>query len=168
MGGCGMGGRVRLATVAGLLAVAAGIAVAGCGSGGSAKMGVPLAMMRSGDELIVFIGRQCDDADYPTRVTVANYDRDGRRVTDPPLWDVKTAKPGLLPSVSLGRLPNGFTEVANNLGNQNVGATIKVDVRLAETITAAFDTAKVVDGRVLESTGELVSLESFRTTYGCD
>ena len=62
-----MGGRIRLATVVGLLAVAVGVAGAGCGSGGSAKTGVPLAMMRSGDELIVFIGRQCEDADYPTR-----------------------------------------------------------------------------------------------------
>jgi hypothetical protein len=161
-----MGRRVRLAAVAGLLAV--GAAVTGCGSGGSGgAMGVPLAMMRNGDELIVFIGRQCDDAGYPTRVTVANYDRNDRRVTDPPLWEVETATPGLLPSVSLGRVPNGFTQVANNLGSQGVGATLKVDVELAETVTAAFDTARLVDGRVLQSTGDLVPLESFRRTYGC-
>jgi hypothetical protein len=161
-----MGRRVRLAAVAGLLAV--GVAVAACGSGGSPRpAGVPLAMMRNGDELIVFIGRQCDDAGYPTRLTVANYDRNDRHVTDPPLWEVETTKPGLLPSVSLGKVPNGFTEVANNLGNQGVGATLKVDVKLAETVTAAFDTGKVVDGRVLQSTGDVVSLESFRRTYGC-
>jgi hypothetical protein len=166
MGRVVMGGRLRCAAVAGLLAV--GVAATGCGSSGSAGMGVPLAMMRSGDELIVFIGRQCDDAGYPTRVTVANYDRDARRVTDPPLWEVETDTPGLLPSVSLGRVPKGFTEVSNNLGGPGaVGPALRVEVAMDESFVALFDTGRIVDGRVLESTGDLVSLESFRGTYGC-
>jgi hypothetical protein len=161
-----MGMRVRLAAVAGLLAV--GAAVVGCSGASDAAMGVPLAMMRNGDELIFFIGRQCDDAGYPTRVTVANYDRGARRVTDPPLWEVETGRPGLLPSVSLGRVPSGFTEVANNLGGQGaVGPALRVEVVMNETVVALFDTGRLADGKVLESTGDLVSLESFRTTYGC-
>jgi hypothetical protein len=159
-----MSGRARLAALAGLLAV--GAILTGCGSGGGS--GGPLAMMRSGDELIVFIGQQCDDAGYPTRVRVANYDRASQRETDPPLWEVETATPGLLPSVSLGQLPHGFTEVANNLASQGgVGPTLKIDVDLGGTVSAFFDTGRLVDGRVLQTTGELVSLEAFRRTYGC-
>src|SRR5262245_15046541 len=105
-------GRLRVTALVASLALLP-VAAVGCGADGSGGAdGVPLAMMRSGDELIVFIGRQCDDAGYPTRVRVANYDRGAGRETDPPLWEVETNSPGLLPSVSLGRVPKGFTEVA--------------------------------------------------------
>src|SRR5262245_30124609 len=116
MGGCVMSRRLRLAALlaVGLLAVTP---IAACSGRTDHGTGVPLAMMRSGGVLIVFIGKQCDDAGYPTRVTVANYDRDARQVTKPPLWDVETDKPTLLPSVSVGQLPKGFTEVSNNLGS---------------------------------------------------
>jgi len=162
-----MGGRVRLAALLGVCLLAIPV-VAACSGRSDHDTGAPLAMMKSGDELIVFIGKQCDDAGYPTRVTVANYDRGARRVAEPPLWEVETDKPVLLPSVSLGQLPNGFTEVTNHLGGQGaVGPALRVEVVMAESVVALFDTGRLVDGRVLESTGELVSLESFRTTYGC-
>jgi hypothetical protein len=160
--------RVRLVAlaVAGLLSVG-GVATAGCGSGDAAPA-VPLAMMRNGSELIVFIGRQCDDAGYPTRVRVANYDRGDKRESGPPLWEVETTSPTLLPSVSLGRVPVGFTEVTNTIAGQTMGPTIEVEVDLGQPVTALFDVGRLSEGRVLQSTEELVSLESFRRTYGCD
>jgi hypothetical protein len=160
-----MPGRLRSAALAAAMAVAVLPAV-GCSGGGDGPS-VPLAMMRNGDELLVFIGKQCEDVEYPTRVRVASYDRAAGRATDPPLWEVTTGTPGLLPSISLGQPPPGFTEVVNNLAGRGALGTIEVDVESGATLSAIFDTGRVVEGQVLQSTGDVVSLESFRHSYGC-
>jgi hypothetical protein len=157
-----MAGRLSRVVLAVALVVTAGGAAC---SGGSNP--VPLGMMRSGEEVLVFIGRQCVDAEYPTRVRVVNYDEAEAREAEPPLWEVTTSAPTLLPSVSLGRLPTGFTEVANNINSQGIGPTVKVEVDLGEPVNAVFDTARLAEGRVLQSNSDLVSLEAFRRTFGC-
>ena len=155
----------RLVAAAAILVVGAA-GLAGCG-GGATGSPQPIGLMKSGDELLIFIGQQCDDAGYLTRLKIVNYDPGSLTETQPVLWEVSTSSPTLTPSVSVGKVPYQFTELTNHMADQGIGANILIEVIMGKVTSAAFNTSHVVAGRILTSTNEIVSLEEFRSDWNC-
>ena len=154
-----------VATVAALLVGSAGLA--GCGGGSPAGSPEPIGLMKSGKELLLFIGSQCQDAEYPSRVRVVNYDLGTKQETQPVLWEVATTTPNLTPSVSIGKVPYQFTELTNHIPDERISSTIRVQVDMGKPVTATFDTTHLVPGQVLTSTNEFVTLDTFRANWSC-
>jgi hypothetical protein len=128
----------------------------------------PIGLMKSAtDGLVVFIGNQCADAQYPTRVTVNNYDQGSRTEQDPAVWDVSTSKPDLLPSLVIGKLPYGFNEVSNHIAEQGLGAVLRVQVVANGAQAAVFDTGKLSDGQFVDARGSITTVNDFRGKWGC-
>ncbi|GAA1734203.1 hypothetical protein [Luedemannella helvata] len=173
-----------MATRAGLRAAVAviGLAlVAGCGgetpppagggggAGGAASSAdAPIGILKSPtDGLVVFIGNQCGDATYPTRVTVNNYDTAANSEKSPAVWDISTSRPNLLASLVIGKLPDGFNEVTNSIDEQGLGPVLRVQVVADGAQAGVFDTGRAADGQLVDARGNITTIDEFRKRWGC-
>lgn len=159
--------RTALAVV-----VAAGLTLgAGCGSTTDdppARPDAPIGLLKSAtDGLLVFIGNQCGDAQYPSRVTVTNYNLATQSETSPALWDVSTSHPDLLPSLVIGKPPNGYNVVSDHTKDQGIGTVLRVQVVANGAQAAVFDTSKIADGGLLDALGNVTTVDGFRSRWGC-
>ncbi|GAA1787724.1 hypothetical protein GCM10009682_07140 [Luedemannella flava] len=135
---------------------------------GGAASDAPIGILKSAtDGLVVFIGNQCADAAYPTRVTVNNVDQASRNQKDPAVWDISTSEPNLLASLVIGKLPYGFNEVSNQIKDQGVGPVVRVQVVANGAQAGIFDTAKVADGQLIDARGSITTVDEFRKRWGC-
>jgi hypothetical protein len=147
-------------------AVVAVLTAATAGLAGCTPVG-PLGLRRDGDRVTVVLGRQCGPGAYLTKLTVYNYDRRRNDDVRPPLWVIEATRAHAVPSVVLGTVPDGYTETANNIATEKVGAALEVIANLDNVATMVFDLAKVPDGKVLDASGKVSTEAAFRKANGC-
>jgi hypothetical protein len=127
----------------------------------------PIGVLKDGDHLVVVIGRQCVPATYLSHLRVYNYDRHTNAEIQPPLWEIDAATPRAVPSVPIGVLPEGFTELANHIADQGIRGTLDVQVTAGNRYATLFDVGKLASGKVLDFDHNVVSERDFRKQHGC-